>query len=102
MVNTETGSNYLHTVSGNLVMEQVPLEWGVTGNSCLTKPTKLTEERKRFFEALQTLPFEKTVLMFMTPTLKQKIKYWVKTAFPILNIILRKIKIRIIQKYEEN
>lgn len=95
VTNTQIGCNIFERLldTGQLICEEVPVDYAVSNNGCLSSPSKLKKEREEFFHEIQTLPFDQIVKKYLTPR-----KKWIFDLYYAIPSFFRKIVRRIMDK----
>ena len=95
IANTQRGRAIFDSLlnTGQLICEEVPVDYAVSNNGCLSAPSKLKSEREQFFKELQVLPFDQVVKKYLTPR-----KKWIFDLYYAIPSFLRKIVRRLMEK----
>lgn len=72
IVNTKRGASLFEMIlkKNEIWSESFPIQYAIDNNACLKSPTKLSSQRKDFFEALRTEDFNSVVKKFLVPKRK--------------------------------
>lgn len=72
LVNSDKGSDLVHSFSPDLALETHPVTTVTSHNRNLNHPVPRTAEKKNFFEAVETLGFDRAVKRFVPSFNKEK------------------------------
>ena len=95
IANTQRGRAIFDSLlnTGQLICEEVPVDYAVSNNGCLSAPSKLKTEREDFFIDMQSLSFDDVVNKYLTPR-----KKWIFDVYYAIPTFLRKIVRRLMEK----
>lgn len=95
ITNTQRGCDIFDKLlnTEQLISVEVPIEYAVSNNGCLSSPSKLKSEREQFFIEIQSLPFDLVVKKYLTPRRK-----WIFDFYYAIPTFLRKIVRRLMDK----
>ena len=95
IANTQRGRAIFDSLlnTGQLICEEVPVDYALANNGCLSTPSKLKTEREHFFIDMQSLSFDDVVNKYLTPR-----KKWIFDVYYAIPTFLRKIVRRLMEK----
>lgn len=95
IINTEKGKLLFERLlkKNKIWVESIPIQYAVDNNACLKSPTKLSPQRKDFFDALKTEDFSIVVRKYLVPKRK-----WIFDLYYGMPGFLRKIVRKVMDK----
>ena len=94
IVNSDKGMRLFDEIKPNIEWKEFTIEDAIAGNPALLSSLEASRsDRKEFFEALDTMPFDKVVSKFFPmPTFKKELMKKIKSPFRKAKRILRRCK----------